>query len=272
MKDKTPFYSVIIPTYNRSPFLKKAVLSVLAQTCPDFELIIIDDGSRDATDRMVGQFGDPRLRYFYQPNRGVASARNRGLSQARGEFMAFLDSDDWWRKEKLARFRQVIQEFPLFKIFHSEEIWFRQDKLLKQRKKHRKPDGWVYRHALPLCCISISTAVIHRDVFVRTGVFDETLEACEDYDFWLRATSLFPVKLIREYLTEKDGGRPDQLSHAVWGLDRFRIKALHKMLESGMLTAEDRAATIHELQKKEHIFMTGARKRRKSEEMSFTGG
>ena len=264
-----PFFSVIIPTFNRRPFLEKAVESVLSQTCGDFELIIVDDGSTDGTGRMIQGCEDARLHYFFQPQRGVACARNQGLARARGACIAFLDSDDWWLKEKLARFREVIDEFPEIKIFHSQETWYRRGALLNPNKKHRKPDGFVYRDSLPLCCISISTAVIFREVFEKAGVFDESFEACEDYDFWLRATARFPVKLIPEYLTEKDGGRPDQLSAAVWGLDRFRIRALARMLASGILSPEDHAATFRELKKKAGVFIKGARKRGKSREVEF---
>jgi len=256
-----PFFSVIIPTYNRKNFLKKAIESVLAQTDPDFELMIIDDGSTDGTQALVAQYGDARICYHYQQRCGVAAARNQGLAWAQGLFIAFLDSDDWWRAEKLTKFRQAIVDDPDYKIFHSEEVWYRKGRRLYPKRKHRKPDGRVYQQALPLCCISISTAVLHRDVFKKVGVFDESFEACEDYDFWLRATHSFPVRLIPEYLTEKDGGRPDQLSMSVWGLDRFRIQALIKMLSSGMLNEKDYTATLAELKKKAGVFIKGAEKR-----------
>lgn len=261
-----PFFSVIIPAYNRRRLLEKAVASVLSQTEQDFELIIVDDGSTDGTAGMVRACRDRRIRYDRQPHRGVAAARNQGLARAGGTFIAFLDSDDWWLPVKLARFRGVIEDHPDVCVFHSEEVWFRGGRRLNPKRKHRKPDGRVYRQALPLCCISISTAVIHREVFSAVGAFDESFEACEDYDFWLRATLRFPVKRIPEYLTEKDGGRPDQLSASVWGLDRFRIRSLSKMLSSGLLNDEDFQATFRELRKKVTVFARGARKRGRTAE------
>ncbi len=264
-----PFFSIIIPVYNRCELLERAVASVLAQTDPDFELIIVDDGSTDGTAAMVRACGDARVQYIYQPHRGVAAARNQGLARAGGTFAAFLDSDDRWLPEKLERFRQVIRDFPGVLIFHSEEVWSRRGKRLNPKKKHRKPDGLAYRQALPLCCISISTAVIHRDVFADVGLFDESFTACEDYDFWLRATFHYPVKLISEYLTEKDGGRPDQLSMSVWGMDRFRIRALDKMLSSGLLPDDDYRATLRELKKKVDVFARGARKRGRKTEADY---
>ena len=255
-----PFFSVIIPTFNRRDFLEKAVRSVLSQTCDDFELIIVDDGSTDGTQDLIRSFSDSRLEYIFQSNRGVSSARNRGLEKASGRFMAFLDSDDRWRAEKLERSLWHIRHYPKISVFHTNEIWYRKGLLLAQKKKHAKPSGRVYKKALALCCISISTAVVEKSVFKETGRFDESLEACEDYDLWLRITNRYEVRLIPEELTIKDGGRPDQLSSTVWGLDRFRIKAIEKMLLSGSLNGEDRAATLIELNKKCGIFASGCEK------------
>lgn len=259
-------FSVIIPTYNRRDFLKKAVDTVLAQTHRDFELIIADDGSTDGTRDMLEAYDDPRLRYVCQDNQGPAAARNLGLTHAQADWIAFLDSDDWWLPQKLERSAAYIEMYPEIHIFHTEEIWYRRGKLLAQKKKHQKPDGQVYCKALPLCCISISTAVVRRSILEKAGGFDESFPACEDYDLWLRITSRYPVKLIPEALTEKDGGRPDELSVSIWGLDRFRIQALVKMLESGVLNDEDYKATVRELVKKCRIFSKGARKRGRVDE------
>ena len=264
-----PFFSVIIPSFDRRDFLEKAVSSVLVQTCRDLELIVVDDGSTDGTKELMASFVDDRLKYIHQANRGVSSARNKGLAVARGSFMAFLDSDDHWTAEKLQRAVDYIQDYPDIKIFHTEEVWYRKGRLLAQKEKHAKPSGRVYRKALPLCCISISTAVIEKSVLDAAGYFDESMEACEDYDLWLRVTSRYDVKLIPEELTIKDGGRPDQLSSKVWGLDRFRIKALEKMLISGSLQEEDRAETVHELRKKCGIFALGCEKHGKSAEAEY---
>jgi glycosyltransferase involved in cell wall biosynthesis len=254
-------FSVIIPAFNRRSFIGTAVNSVLGQTFRDLELIVIDDGSTDGTRDLIASYKDKRINYLFQPNRGVASARNRGLELSRGRYIAFLDSDDRWVPEKLEKAAEYVAEFPDIKIFHTEEVWYKKGRLLNQKKKHKKPTGHVYEKALPICCISISTAIIKRDVFDEVGAFDESFEACEDYDFWLRATARHEVKLIPLPLTLKDGGRPDQLSSSVWGLDRFRIKALEKMLVSGPLNTEYRKATTKELERKRGIFAAGAKKR-----------
>lgn len=260
---------MIIPTYNRKKFLKKSITSVLEQTYDNFELIVVDDGSSDGTDLLMTQFKDKRIRFIRQRNRGVSAARNAAVQAANGDFYAFLDSDDRWKKEKLENPAEYIQKFPKISIFHTEEIWYRSGKLLNQKKKHKKPTGFVYTKALALCVISISTAVVKKQVFEKVGMFDETFEACEDYDFWLRAANEYEVKLIPETLTIKDGGRGDQLSSGVWGLDRFRIKALKKMLDSGDLTPKNFEVTLTEFRKKCKIFAQGAKKRDKIEEAEF---
>ncbi|KJJ85079.1 family 2 glycosyl transferase [Candidatus Omnitrophus magneticus] len=262
-----PSFSVIIPTYNRKNFIEKCVNSVISQSYDDFEIIIIDDNSTDGTNDLIKNIKDTRLQYLYNDkNMGVSKSRNLGIRLAKKEFIAFLDSDDWWDPKKLETTVKFINQFPDIKIFHTEEIWFKNGRVLPQKKKHKKPDGFVYPNALELCCISISTAVIHNSIFHTIGNFDETLPACEDYDFWLRLTNKFNIKLIPCALTFKDGGRCDQLSHNIWGLDRFRIKALEKMLLQNSLTPKSYKLTLEELEKKCAVFSNGAHKRDKIEE------
>ncbi len=171
-----PFFSVIIPTYNRAYFLKIAIESVLFQTFRDFELIIVDDGSTDDTYNVIGEYlRHSAVKYIYQENHGPAAARNRGVGEAKGEFICFLDSDDRFRKEKLEISYQYIKRYPQYKIFHTEEIWYRAGKLLSPKSYHKKPSGFVFRYALRLCVVSISTAVIKRGVFEEIGALSEEL-------------------------------------------------------------------------------------------------
>ncbi len=265
LKHFSPLFSVIIPTYNREQFLEIALESVLDQTYQDFELIIVNDGSIDNTSDLIQSYDDKRIKYLYQPNNGVASARNLGLNFSKGEYIAFLDSDDRWNPQKLQITLNYIKRFPNISVFHTQEIWYRRGMFLNQKKRHKKPSGYVFRQALALCCIGMSTAVIKREVFDTVGEFDETLPACEDYDFWLRATHEFAIKLIDEPLTIKNGGRADQLS-SQWGLDRYRIKALEKMLTSNTLSDEEFCLTCQELFKKCRIYADGTIKRGRVEE------
>jgi len=263
------FFSVIIPTFNRESFLQPAIDSVLEQSYKNFELIIVDDGSTDSTKNLVNSYSDSRITYLYQENKGVSASRNLALSKSKGNFIAFLDSDDRWLKEKLEKTLEYIKKYPGIDIFHTEEIWYKNGKILRQKKKHKKPTGFVYKCSLPLCCIGMSTAVIKKTIFDEIGFFDETFEGCEDYDFWLRTTYIHEIKLIPEALTLKNGGRPDQLSLSIWGLDRFRIKALRKMLDSKRLNALQYAQTLTELKKKCKIFSLGSEKHGKIEEAKY---
>lgn len=264
---KNLFFSIIIPTYNRAHFLKIAVNSVLSQTFSDYELIIIDDGSNDKTGDAIEKIKDKRIKYIYQSHQGVVKARNKGVIEAKGDFICFLDSDDRFRPQKLEVTHDYIKKYPEYKIFHTEEIWYRKGGFLPQKSYHKKPSGFVFKESAKLCCIGMSTAVIKKEIFKKAGFFDEALPVCEDYDFWLRVTSKFPVFLIPEYLTIKEGGHPDQQSKKYPALDRFRIYALKKILEKEKLTAVNYQIAYKEFKRKSAIYIKGALKRKKTEEV-----
>lgn len=263
-----PTVSVIIPTYNRAEFLRHAIESVLAQTYQDFELLALDDGSTDQTAALAAEYGD-RLTYLFQDNRGVSSARNHGIRQAAGELIALLDSDDRWLPDKLTRQVAVMTQQPELQLCHTEEIWIRRGVRVNPKKKHRKHTGYIFPYCLPLCVISPSSVLIRRALFEQVGLFDETLPACEDYDLWLRITKTYPVHLIETPLLVKYGGHPDQLSRTYWGLDRFRIRALVKLLRNGDLNCEQYDQTLRELRRKCCIMANGALKRGKIEEGTY---
>ncbi|MFH1771913.1 MAG: glycosyltransferase [Candidatus Omnitrophota bacterium] len=264
-----PFFSVIIPTYNRAGFLKIAAQSVLSQSFDDFELIIVDDGSSDETKNTISSFPDKRIRYIHQPHRGVSSSRNNGVKEARGEFICFLDSDDRFVQRKLEIAKEYIEKHPEYKIFHTEEIWYRNGKILGQKIYHKKPTGWVFNNAVTICCIGISTSAVHKSIFKDIGLFDETMPACEDYDFWLRTAAKYPFYLINKSLTIKEGGHFDQQSKKYEAMDRFRIYALKKIIESGKLSRKNHEIAALELKKKCQIYIHGAEKRGKTSEANY---
>lgn len=264
-----PFFSIIIPTYNRFSLLQIAIDSVLQQTFQDFELIIIDDGSTDKTQDYISSLKCKCIKHLKQEHAGVSKARNLGINNAQGEFIAFLDSDDRFTENKLSLTFDYINRTSHISIFHTEEIWFKNGALLNQKKVHKKPDGMVFEQALLLCCISLSTAVIKRSVFKEIGIFDEKLPVCEDYDFWLRATAKYPVKLINEELTLKAGGHPDQLSKRYEAMDQFRIYSIDKIIQANILTETQKTYAIEELKKKCRIYIIGALKRNKLKEANY---
>ncbi|MCP4653650.1 MAG: glycosyltransferase [Candidatus Omnitrophica bacterium] len=264
---KKPFFSVIIPTFNRGDFLKIAIDSLLSQDFSDFELIIVDDGSNDNTDQIIKDLTDPRIRYIKQNHRGVSGARNNGLKQASGEFICFLDSDDRFSKDKLLLTHKFIKNNQKYKVFHTKEIWYRNGSLLNQKARHKNPHGFAFAKIAKLCCISISTIAIEKNVFNQVGTFDETMPACEDYDFLLRITAAMPVFLIPKALTIKEGGHSDQQSKKFKAMDKFRIYALEKILPS--LSGDNYKIAHQELKNKCTIYLKGAVKRDRSSEIEY---
>jgi len=257
--------SVVIPTYNRASFLEETIDSVLAQTFQRFELIVVDDGSTDGTQEILSGYGE-KIRVITQANQGPSAARNRGIEEAKGEWIAFLDSDDAWKPDKLKKQIQFITDHPETKICQTEELWIRNGKRVNPRKKHEMHSGWIYEKCLPLCIVSPSSVMIHRDVFEKVGLFDETMPACEDYDLWLRIAPHYPIFLVREQLIVKQGGHSDQQSRVVESLDRLRIKAIVKSIESGSLSDMQYQAGLVELNKKCRVYGNGCIKRGKNQE------
>jgi glycosyltransferase involved in cell wall biosynthesis len=254
-----PKVSVIIPTYNRRDLVREAIASVLTQSFDDFELIVVDDGSEDGTAEAVHEF--PGVRYVYQPNRGVSAARNLGVSLSQDELIAFLDSDDLWQPRKLEQQVAFFVEHAEGQICQTEELWLRNGVRINPHNKHRKAGGDIFARSLDLCLVSPSAVMMRRELFERMGGFDEDLPACEDYDLWLRIAARLPVYLIETPLVIKRGGHADQLSHKFWGMDRFRVTALSKLLASGVLSEEQRQQTEHVLRRKCIILAKGAEKR-----------
>ena len=252
--------SVIVPTYNRAQQLPRALDSILCQSCSPKEIIVVDDGSTDETSAlMTSEY--PEIVFIQQQNTGVSSARNVGIKRASGDWIAFLDSDDEWLPEKLEIQMKALYENPGEKICHTNEIWIRNGKRVNPKKKHEKFGGWIFQKCLPLCCISPSSVIIHKSIFKEIGLFDYSLPVCEDYDLWLRITARNPVLYIEEPFLIKYGGHEDQLSKKYWGMDRFRIKSLEKIISSRVLSELDENAAKKMLMEKIYIFIQGAQKR-----------
>ncbi len=256
---KKPLVSVIIPTYNRGWVLREAIDSVLAQDYKNYELIVVDDGSTDDTGKILDAYGRDII-VLRQTNKGVSAARNRGIVQAQGQLIAFLDSDDTWLPSKLSRQIDFFTLHPDALINQTEEIWIRNNVRVNPKDRHRKPSGMIFERSLELCLVSPSAVMINKTLFDAVGVFDENLPACEDYDLWLRIGCRFPVHLIETPLIVKRGGHEDQLSRAP-GLDRFRIQALKKIIESGHLTESQYNAAVCTLKDKCAIYAGGCYKR-----------
>ncbi|MBW1782278.1 MAG: glycosyltransferase [Deltaproteobacteria bacterium] len=258
--------SVIIPTFNRAMKTARAISSVLYQAFTDYEIIVVDDGSCDNTRDLLQQFGR-KIRYIAHPsNRGVSAARNRGIRESDAPWIAFLDSDDYWLPGKLNVQLAFFRTHPEAVICQTQEIWMRNGRYANPKKRHLKPSGDVFVPSLRLCLISPSAVMLRRSLLEEVGLFDEDLPVCEDYDLWLRISCRHPVHLIQDRLVVKVGGHSDQLSSRYRGMDRFRIRALVKLMEEGRLNRKQREAVMEELFLKCRIYGMGCMKRGKWDE------
>jgi glycosyltransferase involved in cell wall biosynthesis len=264
--------SVIIPVYNRRRWVGRAIRSVRSQSLTNCEILVVDDGSTDGTAEGVDTEFGTDVRLLVQPvNQGVSAARNYGIRQSRGEWLAFLDSDDEWMPEKLSSQLPELSSTG-YRVCHTNERWIRNGVRVNQHKHHQKHGGNIYLQALSICAMSPSSIIIHRSVFDDVGLFDEGLPACEDYELFLRVTNKYPVAYLDDELIVKYGGHGDQLSRAHKAMDRFRVYALDKILRSQNLSDPGKvAATRAMLLKKANIVHRGAQ-RRDNEELAVRMG
>ena len=264
----SPKVSVIVPTYNRADRLEKALNSIVSQTYQDFELIVVDDGSTDKTSMVMKSF--PKAQYLYiKKNSGVSNARNVGLASAKGELICFLDSDDLWNEKKVQTQALWLENNKASQICYTDEIWIRNGVRVNPMDRHRKYSGDIFRHCLDLCIVSPSSVMIRAKLFDEIGNFDQSLPACEDYDLWLRIAVKYAFHFIEEPLIIKYGGHSDQLSRKYWGMDRFRVVALKKLLDQNSLDKEKLKLTRSVFLEKCSILIKGFEKRGKKEEEFF---
>ena len=187
-----PLVSVIIPSYNRKELLVRAIRSVLIQDLSDMELVVVDDGSTDATPSLAMEFSDPRLKWVHQSNAGVTAARNTGASVSTGDYLIFLDSDDELLQGYLKEFYELSQESPDLIFFGAEILAGSQNRTLI---KATEPYGVPSTDGLFLA----GTFAIRRSIFDRSGGYDEKLAYGENTELSFR---LNPISLKRIFIDE----------------------------------------------------------------------
>lgn len=198
-----PLVSVIIPTYNRCAMLEKAVQSVLSQNFRNFELIVVDDGSKDQTKKIMQKYTS--VRYFYKQNGGVASARNFGIKKAEGDLIAWLDDDDYFLPEKLQKQVDFFKKNPRIGLVYTGHSMV--DSTATQVKKtyfvppHIKNLETTRKLLLRQCFFANSTVMMKKECFERTGLFDEGLSHTVDYDMWLRTAAFYKFGCVPQVLT-----------------------------------------------------------------------
>lgn len=251
--------SVIIPTFNRAEFLTRSISSVLNQSYNDLELIIVDDGSTDETKEVVESFKDSRLSFYHKSNGGVSSARNLGVSKAQGEYIAFLDSDDEWQLDKISTQVSYLKNTGKV-LVHTAEKWLRDGKVVKQKKHHQKNGGDMFIRSLQGCVISPSSVLMKKSLYEKVGGMREDFVVCEDYDFWLKVTSLHDIGFLEEEFVNKYAGHADQLSFKFFAMDYWRVKSMAWVYQNRPLSEERAKALLKSAQKKCQYLLKGYKK------------
>jgi len=204
MTGARPLVSVVIPTYNRKAMLMRAVNSVLGQTYSRLELIVVDDGSTDGTkEHLEGFRADCRFNYYYQENRGQSVARNFGISQAKGEIIAFLDSDNYWKEGKLQHQLAFWNEHKDFDILYSDGIAIDLigNVIADNEPTKNRPSGKIIKTLMTWNCVTNNTVLVQRKCFEEMGGFNECLRIAEDYELWLRFATRYSFLYHPEKVT-----------------------------------------------------------------------
>lgn len=264
-----PFFSVIIPVYNKETFIENTLKSVLNQTFSDFEIIIVNDGSTDSSDQKVLQFQDSRIRYYSKKNEGVSIARNVGIGLAQSDYIAFMDADDFWYPEFLDTMAQTIHRFPEQNVFACAiEI---------ETSKTVFPAGYsiqktgdfeivnYFEASLKESVIWTSGVVLHKNVFEKTGFFDAEVKIAEDTDLWIRVGLQYPVVLIWKILARyvydaKSVSRQDQYlfeasSFLKYADEETKNKALKKFLDFNRFSVAIKSKLTGDFKNFEKFFM-----------------
>jgi glycosyltransferase involved in cell wall biosynthesis len=249
--------SAIIPTYNRRELVQRAIDSVLAQTRPVDEIVVVDDGSTDGTgEALKARYGD-RIRYHWQANAGVSAARNTGMSIATGRYFALLDSDDLWRPEKTARQLEWLDAHPDFGLVLCDVV--RVDDAGQPydvfvRREVLPEDGWALRWLLLNPSLVPASAMFRREVFETCGGFDVALRTAEDIDFHLRVARRWKIGVVEASLVDALRGQDTGLSAEATTYDDY-VKVVERAVA-------DAAGVIDEDIRREALAVTYARNAR----------
>ena len=228
-----PLISIVIPTFNRENAIGRAIKSALCQTYPNLEIIVVDDASADNTKNKVKQLKDKRIVYLsHKTNQGASAARNTGIKKARGEYIAFLDSDDQWLGQKLEKQIAVLEKNPDCSASYCRYY------IIKDKKKKlsvwpeiKKYQGELNRQLLIGNFITSSSALLKKEIFEKSGLFDEKLPAYQDWEFFLRVSKFANFAFLNEPLFYQNQNEKNRIS-----LNREkRIRAVRYILNKHRL-------------------------------------
>jgi glycosyltransferase involved in cell wall biosynthesis len=203
-----PYFSIVIPVFNKAAFLKTTLDSVLAQSFTDFELILVNDGSTDGSASVIAGFNDDRIRYFERPNGGASVARNFGIAKAQSNYVTFLDADDYWYPDFLQEMFGAINRFGDEKIFagaieiEMPEKVFQAQYSIEKKSEIQVVDYFDASSKTTIICTSC--AVFDKSIFEEIGNFDTMIRSGQDTDLWIRMGLVYPVvfspKILARYV------------------------------------------------------------------------
>lgn len=224
------FFSIVIPLFNKENFIENTLNSALNQTCSDFEIIIINDGSTDKSEEKVLAFKDPRIRYFSKENGGASTARNHGIQKATSAYITFLDADDYWYPTFLEEMLECITSKNEYKVFASAiEIettkkTFTASYSIPKKGKYEVVN--YFKASLAYSAICTSAAVFHSSVFDQIGLFDTRIKSGQDTDMWIRIGLQYPIvfswKILARYVYDSQSlSKNKNLSSEKMIFDKF---------------------------------------------------
>lgn len=196
-----PLVSVVIATYNYGSFLAAAIDSVLRQTYPHFEIIVVNDGSTDNTDEVIKVYlNHPQLRYYKKKNEGQTKTKNFGIREAKGEYVAFLDADDFWEADKLTKQVELFNQNPLVGVVfsHIRLVGSNGEEIPSEKPKRYRGKVTPYLYGYNFICFSSS--MVRKELFDKHGMFDESIKMGIDYDLWLRLSLVTEFDYVPEVL------------------------------------------------------------------------
>ncbi|HTO35698.1 MAG TPA: glycosyltransferase family A protein [Flavobacterium sp.] len=225
-----PFFSVIIPLYNKESFIRNTIESVLNQTFQDFEIIVINDGSTDKSEKVVSLFNDQRIKYYSQPNSGTSATRNKGIEKSSGNYIAFLDADDFWYPHFLEHFKYMTEQYPEQFVFSAAKEIETPNRIFNPRYSIKKSGEFelvnYFDASNQESVIWTSSTVFHKSVFEKAGYFDTNIKSIEDTDLWIRIGIYFPVifswRICARYILDKNStSRIDTIYQIGQNLDKY---------------------------------------------------
>jgi glycosyltransferase involved in cell wall biosynthesis len=199
-----PYFSIVIPVYNKEKFVVKTIESVLSQKFTDYEIIIVNDGSTDQSEAKISVFKDNRIKYYSKKNEGVALARNFGIEKATADYICLLDADDYWHPTFLETMHRYSSELPEQKVFATAIEIETKNKTIQAHYSIPSTSDFeivnFFDASQKDCALWTSSVCIHKSVFEKVGDFDTKIKHGEDTELWIRIGLQFPIVFIRKIL------------------------------------------------------------------------